>query len=73
MKIVERFYPANKERWYGITEVDVVDGKQTYPYEDKAEAMAELRLLKLKERGAKDKGKFRDRQYESALKATDRI
>ena len=73
MKIVERFYPASKERWYGITEVDVVDGKQTYPYEDKAEAMAELRLLKLRERGPKDKGKFRDKHYESALKATDRI
>lgn len=73
MKIVERYYPTSRERWYGITEVDVVDGKQTYPYEDKAEAMAELRLLRLKERGAKDKGKFRDRQYESALKATDRI
>ena len=73
MKIVERYYPASRERWYGITEVDVVDGKQTYPYEDKAEAMAELRLLRLKERGAKDKGKFRDRQYESALKAADRI
>lgn len=73
MKVVERYYPENKERWYGITEVDVANGRQLYPYDDRSEAMAELRLLKLKQRGPKDKGKFRDRQYESALKATDRI
>lgn len=73
MKIVERYYPEGNIRQYGITEVDVANGIQQYPYDDRAKAAAELRLLKLKERGPKDKGKFRDRAYEAALKATDRI
>jgi hypothetical protein len=51
----------------------LINGRQTYPYEDRAEAAAQLRLAKLKQRGAKDKGKFRDKAFENALKATDRI
>jgi hypothetical protein len=73
MKIVERYYPESKTYEYGITELDVVNGRQTYPYEDRAEAAAQLRLAKLKQRGAKDKGKFRDKAFENVLKATDRI
>lgn len=73
MKIVSRYYPESKTYEYGITELDVINGKQTYPYEDRAEAAAQLRLAKLKERGAKNGGKFRDRAFENALKATDRI
>lgn len=73
MKIVERYYPESKTYEYGITELDVVNGRQTYPYEDRAEAAAQLRLAKLKERGPRNNGKFRDRAFENALKATDRI
>ena len=73
MKIVDRYYPESKTYQYGITELDVVNGRQTYPYEDRAEAAEQLRLAKLKERGAKNNGKFRDRAFENALKATDRI
>ena len=73
MKIVERYYPESKTYEYGITELDVVNGKQTYPYEDRAEAAAQLRLARLKERGPRNNGKFRDRAFENALKATDRI
>ncbi len=73
MKIVDRYYPESKTYQYGITELDVVNGRQTYPYEDRAEAAAQLRLAKLKERGARNNGRFRDRAFENALKATDRI
>jgi hypothetical protein len=73
MKIVNRYYPESKTYEYGITELDVIDGRQTYPYEDRAEAAAQLRLAKLKERGARNNGRFRDRAFENALKATDRI
>ena len=73
MKIVERYYPESKTYEYGITELDVVNGRQTYPYEDRAEAAAQLRLAKLKERGARNNGRFRDRAFENALRATDRI
>jgi hypothetical protein len=73
MKIVDRYYPESKTYQYGITELDVVNGRQTYPYEDRAEAAAQLRLAKLKERGARNNGRFRDRAFENALRATDRI
>jgi hypothetical protein len=73
MKIVERYYPESRTYEYGITELDVVNGRQTYPYEDRAEAAAQLRLAKLKERGARNNGRFRDRAFENALIATDRI
>jgi hypothetical protein len=73
MKIVDRYYPESRTYEYGITELDVIDGRQTYPYSDRAEAAAQLRLAKLKERGARNGGKFRDRAFENALKATDRI
>ena len=73
MKIVDRYYPESKTYQYGITELDVIDGRQTYPYEDRAEAAAQLRLAKLKERGARNNGRFRDRAFENALIATDRI
>jgi hypothetical protein len=73
MKIVDRYYPESKTYQYGITELDVINGRQTYPYEDRAEAAAQLRLAKLKERGARNNGRFRDRAFENALRATDRI
>ena len=73
MKIVDRYYPESKTYQYGITELDVINGRQTYPYEDRAEAAAQLRLARLKERGARNNGRFRDRAFENALKATDRI
>jgi hypothetical protein len=73
MKIVDRYYPESKTYQYGITELDVVNGRQTYPYEDRAEAAAQLRLARLKERGPRNNGKFRDRTFENALRATDRI
>ena len=53
MKIVDRYYPESKTYQYGITELDVINGRQTYPYEDRAEAAAQLRLARLKERGAR--------------------
>lgn len=73
MKIVDRYYPESKTYQYGITELDIVNGRQTYPYEDRAEAAAQLRLARLKERGARNNGRFRDRAFENALRATDRI
>jgi hypothetical protein len=73
MKVVERYSLITKETEYGITEVDTVNGRQLYPYTDRAMAYAQLRFEKLKQRGAKDRGRFRDRQFESVLIATDRI
>ena len=73
MKIVDRYYPESKTYQYGITELDIINGRQTYPYEDRAEAAAQLRLARLKERGPRNNGRFRDRAFENALRATDRI
>ena len=56
-----------------VTEVDVDNGVQLYPYDTLAEAKAAFDLIKIQQRGALDNGRFRDRKFESILKRNDRI
>jgi hypothetical protein len=73
MKIVNRWDIPSRKYQYGITEVDVDNGVQLYPYDTLAEAKAAFDLIKIQQRGALDNGRFRDRKFESILKRNDRI
>lgn len=73
MKIVQRWDITGREFQYGITEVDVDNGTQLYPYGTLAEAKAQFDLIKIQQRGALQNGRFRDRKFESILKRNDRI
>jgi len=69
MKVVKRWCITTDEYRYGITEVDVDNGLQTYPYETESEAQKNIQLLRLK----RNSNKERDPQYTSTLKSIGRI